>query len=299
MKYVIFILLTINSIAAAQTGRGFRRLDSTITPPIDTLDDPGADIPRSHLLIDVNFETFPDPSVDLYQGLAGWKNGTTTGGCCSYSKLKDSTFVNHGTYSCRYRVDSSDADVAGSKRTEHNCPSYFEPVVNVKRWYGIAHYLPVGYENDPNGPESIVQGHQYSGTGSPPWAIWVQGNHYKFVRNTEAGQTILDLGAITTGAYVNWVLEIQYDDDGTHGGYMKLYKNNVLTAVNGTGVYTGKNTYAGQTKGVYMKCGIYKWGWKKHPEQSIVASRVVYIDDIRIGNEFASYNDVAPVQILP
>ena len=43
----------------------------------------------------------------------------------------------------------------------------------------------------------------------------------------------------------------------------------------------------------YFKIGIYKWDWAG-TSKSVTTSRVVYIDEVRIGNEKSGYDKVYP-----
>ena len=56
---------------------------------------------------------------------------------------------------------------------------------------------------------------------------------------------------------------------------------------------TGPNTY-NDKRGPFLKMGIYKPQWKSKPELSKVTKRVIYFDEVRVGDASASYEDVVP-----
>ncbi len=57
---------------------------------------------------------------------------------------------------------------------------------------------------------------------------------------------------------------------------------------------TGANTTAGL--GAYFKLGINRFGWVDDAAASlsVTTERVLYFDEVRIGDENAVYDDVAP-----
>jgi len=55
----------------------------------------------------------------------------------------------------------------------------------------------------------------------------------------------------------------------------------------------GPNTYNDQV-GPYFKIGVYKPDWKENPQASNTDKRVLYFDQVRIGDNNAGYSAVTP-----
>lgn len=211
--------------------------------------------------------------------------------CCDYSITQSKDFARTGTGSMKIdlrkvnNVGKADIDVGGSKRAEIKQPTEQN---NIERWYGVSYYFPAGYKADPSCPEIIFQWHHNSGTGSPPLALWSYGNYLSFNQyNISAKKDgLTKVADITPGKWMDVVFHIKFSA-GSEG----------LTEVwiNGVKKYSksGVNNYSGSAGNDYLKTGLYKWGWK-NGYRSTVTERTIYIDDIRIGNEKATYNDVAP-----
>jgi hypothetical protein len=87
------------------------------------------------------------------------------------------------------------------------------------------------------------------------------------------------------GKWTQWVLHIKwsYQEDG----FLTLWKDGtvVLDLPNYPNTYNDKY-------GPYFKFGIYKWAWKHQQNRVGMPPRVIYYDDLYIGNDGASYDDV-------
>jgi len=200
----------------------------------------------------------------------------------SYSISRSSTYKRFGSYSTRYELRKTDGDVAGSKRAETLRFSKDETSPYVERWYGVSYYLPSDYVYDA-APEIITQWHTTSG-GNPPLAVYTQYGQWRIV---QFGNIATSLGTYEKGKWTDFVFHVKWNY-GT-GGLIEVWKNGVKVCTK-----TGKNIYSGLTYGAYMRTGIYKWPWKSSSYNSSTTKRIMYVDDVRIGNSAATYNDVAP-----
>ncbi len=154
--------------------------------------------------------------------------------------------------------------------------------VKVERWYGASYYLPNDYVSDA-APEIITQWH--TNVGSPPLAVWTQNGKWNMTR---FGNKITSLGTYTKNKWTDFVYHVKWSK-GTDG-LIEVWKDGVKVFT-----YNGANMLSTATYGAYMRTGLYKWPW--NPTSKIVSSttqRVMYVDDVRIGNQSATYYDVAP-----
>ena len=228
---------------------------------------------RKNLLLESTFES----------SFSEWKNSQH---CCSYSTGMSSSYAKSGSKSMRVELRKSDPDVASSKRAELTQDPLSS--ATIERWYGTSFYFPSDYVADNTGcSEIIFQWHQVNTSGPPPLSIWVSGssimiNQYNLSTKKDA---LTKLTSLVTNKWISMVFHVKWSP--TSSGLVEAW-------VNGTKVYTksGVNNYK-ESIGNYVKTGIYKWGWK-NGYASKVSKRVLYQDDIRIGNEKATYNDVAP-----
>jgi hypothetical protein len=205
-----------------------------------------------------------------------------------------------GGYVSKFLLKKSDPLVAGSYRAEIKTNT--DPK-GAERWYGMKVFLPSSYAKDPV-PESIFQWHNTpnfnagedwgSYKKNNPWRLETNNGRLRFVHqfNTVASDPkssvssrSYDLGEYKLGEWINFV--VHYKATHTSDGILEMWKNGtkVLT-INGPGVYYNDET------GPYFKMGIYKWGWSG--TGSTVSERTLYWDDVKIGNQNSSYNEVAP-----
>ncbi|MDO6391757.1 malectin domain-containing carbohydrate-binding protein [Pontibacter sp. BT731] len=97
---------------------------------------------------------------------------------------------------------------------------------------------------------------------------------------TKDGEKTYDLGPVEKDKWLDFVYHINfsYKSDGV----LEVWKNGVKVVD-----HRGPNSYNDQTV-PYFKYGIYKRNWEN------ISKRVIYVDDVRVGSENATYNDVAP-----
>jgi hypothetical protein len=202
------------------------------------------------------------------------------------TKSKPSTLhARAGKQSMRFELNKTDPDQAASKRTEFNlAPETSNPV---ERWYGISYYVDAPYPADPSCPEIWFQWH-HNGDGPPPLALWSYGTTFGINQrvSSTAKEVYTKLGSITTGKWMDFVWHIKWSSGSD--GLIEVW-------MNGTKLLTklGANNWAGSAGKNYLKTGIYKWGWK-NGYKSTVTQRILFVDEERVGNEKATYNDVAP-----
>lgn len=200
----------------------------------------------------------------------------------TYSINRVNTTARTGSYSTRYELRKTDGLIGYGKRSEALRYSKSEPVAKVERWYAASYYLPADYVTDA-APEIVTQWH--TNIGSPPLALWTQNGQWRITRFGNR-QTIV--GAYTKNKWTDFVFHVKWSTGSD--GLVEAWKDGVKVLT-----ITGATLLSGTTYGAYMRTGLYKWPW--NPTSSIVSSttqRVLYVDDVRIGNANATYYDVAP-----
>ncbi|NID12290.1 polysaccharide lyase [Fibrivirga algicola] len=230
---------------------------------------------------------------------AGW--GAET--CCAHSVQRSDSIRRAGTYSGRFELQKTDPIIANGSRSEVRYKP--DSSLRVERWYGFSVFLPTDYKPDPD-PEIIAQWHEVPDVQlgetwrSPPIALFSENGLWRLhviwakepvnTNQTRSGDKFIELGAVEPGVWTDWVFHIRFSwlDDGL----IEVYQQGRLLAS-----FPGPNAYNDKS-GTYFKAGLYKWGWMPKNDRggSTTTKRVVYFDEIRIGNERATYRDVAPTE---
>jgi hypothetical protein len=236
---------------------------------------------RQNLIMDFTVEQ-PDALTKTGAKLYYYWNGfDKASNALAYAFTRVNNFSRSGYWSMRVELRRTDNDVAGSKRAEARRASNDEPTLK-ERWYGASYYLPTDYIADP-APESLTQWQSLKAI-SPPLALWTENGRWKVVQN---GNISTDIGEYKKEKWTDFVFHVKWSLN--NDGLIEVWKDGVK-------VFTklGPNSYPDYITGNYMKSGIYKWRWKSAPSTSNTTKRVVYIDDVRIGNEYSTYKDVVP-----
>lgn len=258
-------------------------------PDEPPLENPGSEVAATASTITVgtrknlifNFTTEPTNALTYLSYTSPTAYGSLQK-TATYSITRVNTTARTGSYSTRYELRKTDAMVGYGKRSEALRYSRSEPVVKVERWYAASYYLPSDYVTDA-APEGVTQWH--TNIGSPPLSLWTQNGQWRITRFGNK-QTIV--GNYEKNKWTDFVFHVKWSTGSD--GLIEVWKNGVKVLT-----FNGATILSGTTYGAYMRTGIYKWPW--NPTSSIVSSttkRVIYVDDVRIGNEYATYNDVAP-----
>lgn len=165
-------------------------------------------------------------------------------------------------------------------------------------WYGFSIYIPASFSYDVS-PESLVQFHslpdfsQGEDWRSPPVMLGVMKDRMILDIRTNANKVNKqddftferqDLGAVAKDVWVDYVIHAKWAYDNT--GVLEIWQNKKL-------VYN-RQQKANRYNDVafpYIKLGIYKWDWAG-VSKSTTTDRVVYFDEVRIGNKFAGFEGV-------
>ncbi len=212
-----------------------------------------------------------------------------------YSGIISDSYSNSGNYSFRSELRKDDPDVNGSKRAE----IALDPEGQLEEhWYYASIYLPDSsdeYYAKDRSMESIIQWHNVPDSGeewtSPPLGLCTENGKYVVLRRWDdapiTSNAQMDkkgyfaedsLGSYEgdLGKWVDWAFHIKWGWNKSQEPILEIYKDGVK-------VYdkTGLPNMTNDEKGVYMKVGVYKWGWKDG-HASDTTKRVIYYDNISI-----------------
>lgn len=199
--------------------------------------------------------------------------------CCSYSATQSKTIVRQGDGSFRAEVRGSDPQNSGGYRSE------FIPPTNtrlVDGWYGYSLYFE-DWKACSSCGEHVMQHHPANGSGSAALATYTEKATFHVRLNPEGDLTAVTLKdgkPIVSNKWYDIVCHIVWSSDRTKGRVEMWIDGEKYVD------YTGVTLTSGSTP--YFKIGgINRWNIAG-------VNRVMYTDAVRIGNEKATYKDVAP-----
>jgi hypothetical protein len=200
----------------------------------------------------------------------------------SYAITTASNPVYQGYKSARFELRDTDPENHSGTRTEIS----FDDATNLNRWYSYALYAPSAYYKYDADDEIITQWHQGGGL-TPALCLRVKSDKL-YIRIL--GSTWVELGAFDKDAWHAYVMHIKHSSGSD--GLIEIWKDGVKILNR-----SGANMYKveGDLHNPNVKMGIYKSDWNGSGTTA-TNIRVLYLDDIKIGNENATYADMVPTK---
>lgn len=242
-----------------------------VTPNQALTSDATSSATSANILFEETFE-----GSDIFSGLRE-QFGT------SYAFSVANNPVYNGSKSGRFELRDTDPLVSNGTRTEVAFPAQS----NQNRWYAFSVYFPSnGWEKDSKG-DVISQWHQ--GGGKNP-SISLRTVYDKlmldFRMDPSSPQKEYLLNPIAKDTWHTFVMHINH----SHGsdGVIEIWHN-------GEKIFThkGGNSYDSTYDSPRWKLGIYKSPWNEN-NTTDVSKRIIYFDEIRMGNENASLAEMTP-----
>jgi len=217
--------------------------------------------------------------------------------------IVDAPGLGGGRHAARFAVRRA----PNSFRSEISLPH--EPGFH-ERWYGERLFVPNDWVLDSSRAVDIVmQWHAVRGNWKatfPNLEISI-GNTNWFIRQSYGSaqtkptraQKILD-DQVQPGSWVSWVIHAKWSPGAD--GLLQIWKDGKPVMDS-----KGPNVYStiGEEYTPYLKTGIYRpeWHFDKDGKREafdkanpVATNKVVYVTDVKIGDERAGYADVAPAQ---
>ncbi len=238
-------------------------------PPANPPTNPPSTGQRNNLVFEALFNgSNPFPAASLYRQA-----------CCSYSTGQSKAIVREGDGSFRAEVKGSDPSSSSGYRSEFIPPTTTRLTDG---WYGYSTYFE-NWNACTSCGEHVIQWHPASGSGSANLGIYTEKNTFRVGLNADgnesAEKTLASSMKIESGKWYDFVWHVVWSSDQSKGR-IELW-------INGTKYvnYTGVTLTTGGIP--YFKFGINRWNISG-------VNRLLYYDNLRIGNEKATYADVAP-----
>lgn len=279
MKYLIFLLLFSTSVFSQNYhyALGGRQIEPTPEPSFVRNE--------NNLFYQ---EPFENNNLDLDPYLSDFYPEFAL----DHSFTLEKSIKKTGNSAGRIEVRKNDPLIWGGTRAEY---SQSWRSTKSEGWYGFSQYFPDSYAPDPV-PEIVGQWHDREDTGeyagrSPSNSLQVANDRFRWqlrwdadpimANGTSDGHIYIDLGPLPKNRWIDWVVHIKFSH--TNEGVLEVWKDGVKVIDR----QNLPNSY-NDTNFPYMKIGIYKWTWGD------VNEKVMYWDEVRIGNENSSYDEVKP-----
>jgi hypothetical protein len=228
---------------------------------------------RQNLLFESSFEWNDNNYLDGFENFQHCLS-------CSYALTRTTASARSGAGALRLEVHDDDPLVSGSIRSELTVPAITD---SGERWYGLSYYLKDWVVD--GSPHSILQWHPNSSNGSAALAMLAHNGVLTIVHGDPFGSwKYVNIGNIVPDVWTDLVLHVKWDS--TNNGLIEVWRDGEL-------VYDTSGIRTEWVGGQYIKVGINHYGWTI-PVNDVADERILYIDDVRIGNGDATYADVAP-----
>lgn len=200
----------------------------------------------------------------------------------SYSITASTAQHYSGVKSIRFELRNTDKEVQSGTRAELVLPI----VTSLNQWYSFALFAPSdSYKKDAS-DEVITQWHQGDGK-TPALCLRVKSDKL-YVRIL--GKTWVELGAWDKDSWHTYVMHIKHSSG--KDGLIEIWKDGKqILNRSGDNMYT----VGSKSKMPNLKLGIYKSDWNGSGTTS-TKMRVLFFDDIKIGNEKATLAQMMPIR---
>lgn len=227
---------------------------------------------REHLLLEADFE-----------GADPWAGFSNEQHCCEHSVVQSDEQARTGTHSFRAEVRADDPAVSSGWRAEIVPDGVSDTGL---RWYGFSLWFDTP-QQDGRWPGSygghFVQWHPENSSGSASLSLWGSDGVWDVATNPEGDGDANHNGselAITANEWHDVVFRVDWE------------LGEVTFWLDGEIYVDLQDVDYASGPGQYMKFGMNRWG--NGPEGAPEDTWVIYYDDLRIGDELAQYEDVAP-----
>jgi len=289
MKKFLYILLFAIFACSPEDDYALLENQSTSPAPPESLNLESAPPLNRNTANLIYTETFENPNLDLNPDLSDFYLEEAA----NHSFKLDENIKRNGSTAGRFEINKSDPEIWGGNRTEM---SQAQSTTQEEGWYGFSQYFPGTYISDSTG-EVIGQWHDKEDVGetasrSPSNTLLTADNRIKWMARWDAdkimdsgfsdGLVYIDLGPIPKNKWIDWVIHIKFSHTNT--GIVEVWKDGVkvIDRINMPNAYNDDNY-------PYFKFGVYKWKWGTAASQ-----RIIYYDEVRIGNSNSSYDEVKP-----
>jgi len=207
----------------------------------------------------------------------------------SYAFTVATSPVFQGSKSGRFELRDTDPENNNGTRAE----VVFPVATNLNRWYSFAVYFPSADFKYDAGDELIGQWKQGESGTSSAISLRIKEDRFRLtvIPYYMATSEKIDLGTVTKDKWLTFAIHVKHSTSSD--GLIELWLDG-KKIVNRTGSNMYKlDSQDGMTNPKW-KLGIYKSAWNGTQTTS-TSKRVLFYDDIRLGNENATLAEMTPV----
>lgn len=225
----------------------------------------GNNFNEPYLLFEENFEG-NDPLATVHNIETGMDHSLTV--------VPEPLYPNN--HAARFELRESDPLVKRGSRAEITIVKGEENQIPKNTWYSFDVYFPSDGYKDEEDTDLINQWHQ---EGTPSSSIRIKNGRFQLkTGNLVENRKTIDLGKATKDRWHNFVIHFIHSDQSD--GLIELWLNDEKLIER-----KGGNMYEGHLP--KWKLGIYKSTW--NDEKTTTDKRVLYFDNIKVGNENSLY----------
>ncbi|MCJ7758270.1 MAG: heparin lyase I family protein [Gillisia sp.] len=277
MKKFFYILLF--TIIACSPDNDFAILENQSTSPetynLESVKQSTANV--------FNTETFENKKLDINPTLGDFNPEFAV----DHSFSLSNNIKREGNSAGRFQINKKDPKTKGTTMAEL---SQAKSTAQAEGWYGFSQYFPETYVPD-SSEEIITQWQDQSvkgggGNGSPSNAIITVDDKVQWMVQKDADANnstdYIDLGTIPKNIWIDWVVHIKYSQTNT--GILEVWMDGkkVIDRQNMSNSYNDA-AYP------YLKFGLYKEKWGPSTSE-----RVIYFDEVKIGDSNSNYDEIKP-----
>jgi hypothetical protein len=224
---------------------------------------------------------------EAFEGSTAWAN-LNTQFATSYAFTMATSPVFQGSKSGRFELRDTDPLDNNGTRAE----VVFPTATNLNRWYSFAAYFPSADFKPDTEDELIGQWKQHERGVSSAISLRIKDDRFRLTvfPSYMAVSQKYDLGPVTKDKWLSFVFHIKHSTSSD--GIIELWLNG-QKIIN----RSGSNMYrlSSQDGMTYpeWKVGIYKSAWNG-TNTTATTKRVLYYDDIKLGNENATLAEMTP-----
>lgn len=198
--------------------------------------------------------------------------------------------VFQGSRSGRFELRDTDPENNGGVRAE----AVFPIASNLNRWYSFAVYFPSADYKFDSEDEVIGQWKQHEHDVSSAISLRIKEDKFRLTVFPAYKVTSIkyDLGLIPKDKWLSFVIHVKHSTGSD--GLIELWIDGVKK-LNRTGSNMYKLTSESGMTNPEWKIGVYKSGWNGS-QTTMTTKRVLFYDDIKLGNENATYAEMVPTK---
>jgi hypothetical protein len=209
----------------------------------------------------------------------------------TYGITASTTQFYNGTKAARFELRDTDPEVQNGTRAEITFPE----ATNLNRWYAYAIYFPGGNQYEPEASDEVITQWHQGGGFTPSLCLRTKNDtiYLRVVNSPGGSNQWFNVAPLDRGNWHTYVMHVRHSSGVD--GKVEIWRDGNPNPVR---TYDGINMYPLSTT-VHepnWKLGVYKSAWNGSATTT-KNLRVLYFDDIMLGDENATLSEMWPVPV--